>query len=74
MHWNVPPGALPGSATFVRVLDRWLNDWLVMILATQGPLHLLRRLSVWKLWNRIWYNLIPYSEKFSSVKFYHFRR
>ena len=26
MHWNVPPDALPGSATFVRVLDRWLND------------------------------------------------
>ena len=26
MHWNVPPDALPGSATLVRVLDRWLND------------------------------------------------
>ena len=26
MHWNVPPDALPGSATFVRVLNRWLND------------------------------------------------
>ena len=26
MHWNVPPDALPVSATFVRVLDRWLND------------------------------------------------
>ena len=22
MHWNVPPDALPGSATLVRVLDR----------------------------------------------------
>ena len=21
MHWNVPPDVLPGSATFVRVLD-----------------------------------------------------
>ena len=29
MHWNVPPDALPGSATLVRVLDRWLNDWYV---------------------------------------------
>ena len=29
MHWNVPPDALPGSATFVRVLDRWLNDCMV---------------------------------------------
>ena len=28
-HWNMPLDALPGSATFVRVLDRWLNDcWL----------------------------------------------
>ena len=27
MHWNVPPDAIPGSATLVRVLDRWLNDW-----------------------------------------------
>ena len=26
MHWNVAPDALPGSATFVRVLDRWRND------------------------------------------------
>ena len=26
MHWNVAPDALPGSATFVRVLDRWFND------------------------------------------------
>ena len=26
MHWNVPPDALPGSATYVRVLDRWLMD------------------------------------------------
>ena len=24
--WNVAPGALPGSARLVRVLDRWLND------------------------------------------------
>ena len=29
MHWNVPPDALPGSATLVRVLDRWLNNWVV---------------------------------------------
>ena len=29
MHWNVPPDALPGSATLVRVLDCWLNDWYV---------------------------------------------
>ena len=26
MHWNVALDALPGSATFVRVMDRWLND------------------------------------------------
>ena len=26
MHWNVPTDVLPGSAMFVRVLDRWLND------------------------------------------------
>ena len=26
MHWNVVPDALPGSATYVRILDRWLND------------------------------------------------
>ena len=26
MHLNVPPDALPGSATLVRVLDCWLND------------------------------------------------
>ena len=26
MHWNVAPDALPGSATFVRILDRWRND------------------------------------------------
>ena len=26
MHWNVALDALPGSATFVRVLDRWCND------------------------------------------------
>ena len=26
MHWNVALDALPVSATFVRVLDRWLND------------------------------------------------
>ena len=29
MHWNVArmhPDALPGSVTFVCVLDRWLND------------------------------------------------
>ena len=25
MHWNVPPHALPGSATLVGVLDGWLN-------------------------------------------------
>ena len=25
MHWNVALDALPGSATFVRVLDRWHN-------------------------------------------------
>ena len=24
---HVPPDVLPGFATFVRVLDRWLNDW-----------------------------------------------
>ena len=29
MHWNVPPDALPGSATLVRVLDRWLNDCVI---------------------------------------------
>ena len=23
MHWNVPPDALRGSTTLVRVLDRW---------------------------------------------------
>jgi hypothetical protein len=33
MYWNVPPGALPGSATFVRVLDRWwTTDGLVVII------------------------------------------
>ena len=26
---NVAPDALPGSATLVRVLDRWLNDCIV---------------------------------------------
>ena len=26
MHWIVQPDVLPGSATFVRVSDRWLND------------------------------------------------
>ena len=26
MHWNVAQDALPGSATFVRVLDHWRND------------------------------------------------
>ena len=26
MHWNVAPDALPVSATFVRVLDRWRKD------------------------------------------------
>ena len=26
MHWNVAPDALPGSAMFVRILDRWLDD------------------------------------------------
>ena len=30
MHWNVPPDALPGSATFVLVLDRWLNDCIFL--------------------------------------------
>ena len=25
MLWNVPPDVLPGSATAVYVLDRWLN-------------------------------------------------
>ena len=28
MHWNVPPDALSGSATYVRVLDRWLMDYI----------------------------------------------
>ena len=28
MHRNVAPDALPGSATFVSVLDPWLNDWI----------------------------------------------
>ena len=32
MHWNVPPDALPGSATLVRVLDRWLNDCYYLLL------------------------------------------
>ena len=27
MHWNVALDALPGSATFVCVWDRWLNDY-----------------------------------------------
>ena len=27
MHRDMPPDAFPGSATLVRVLDRWLNDW-----------------------------------------------
>ena len=31
MHWNVPPDALPGSAMFVRVLDRWLNNWVLFV-------------------------------------------
>ena len=31
MHWNVPPDVLPGSAMFVRVLDRWLNDCLKIL-------------------------------------------
>ena len=31
MHWNVAPDALPGSATFVHVLDRWLNDCLILV-------------------------------------------
>ena len=35
MHWNVPPDALPGSTTFVRVLDRWLNDWALSWLLCQ---------------------------------------
>ena len=26
MHYNVAPDALPGSATFVRVMDRWFSD------------------------------------------------
>ena len=26
MHWNVASDALPGSVTFTRVLDCWLND------------------------------------------------
>ena len=26
MQWNVPPDALPGSATLACVLDRWLKD------------------------------------------------
>ena len=25
MHWNVAPDVPPGSATFVCVVDRWLN-------------------------------------------------
>ena len=25
MQWNVPPDALPGSATFNTILDRWPN-------------------------------------------------
>ena len=32
IHWNVPPDALPGSATFVCVLDRWLNDCTMLLL------------------------------------------
>ena len=32
MHWNVALDALPGSAMFVHVLDRWLNDWSVIAL------------------------------------------
>ena len=27
MHWNMAPDTLLGSATFVRVLDCWLNDY-----------------------------------------------
>ena len=32
MHWNVPPDALPGSATLVRILDRWLMDCILLLL------------------------------------------
>ena len=31
MHWNVAPDALPGSARLVRVLDRWLNYWEIIL-------------------------------------------
>ena len=39
MHWNVAPDALPGSATFVRVLDRWLNDCILSLSVEQKWLY-----------------------------------